>query len=63
MKEIMSVYFDADKTFGLVDHIEKSKQRWYHWYPNTWWAAFATILFVISVLELTQSRQFIYTQF
>jgi alginate O-acetyltransferase complex protein AlgI len=63
MKEIMSVYFDADKTFGLVGHIEKSKQRWYHWYPNTWWAAFATILFVISVLELTQSRQFIYTQF
>jgi D-alanyl-lipoteichoic acid acyltransferase DltB (MBOAT superfamily) len=63
MKEIMSVYFDADKTFGAVSHIKNSKKRWYHWYPNTWWSAFVTILFVISILELTTSRQFIYIQF
>jgi alginate O-acetyltransferase complex protein AlgI len=62
MKEIMSKYFESEN-FGEVRHDFMLRRRWYHWYPNTWWAAFTTVLFVISVLELTQSRQFIYTQF
>ena len=62
MKEIMSKYFESEN-FGVTQHHSVIGRRWYHWYPNTWWAAFTSILFIMSLLELTQSERFIYFQF
>ena len=62
MKEIMSKYFESEN-FGVTQHHSVIGRRWYHWYPNTWWAAFTSILFILSLLELTQSERFIYFQF
>ena len=62
MKEIMSKYFESEN-FGVTQHHSVIGRRWYHWYPNTRWAAFTSILFILSLLELTQSERFIYFQF
>ena len=62
MKKIMSRYYESDN-FGVTKHKSVVGRRWYHWYPNTWWAAFITILFVMSFLQLAQSGQFIYFKF
>ena len=62
-KEIMFEYSEENKKLDALQPSSESKKRWYHWYPNQWWAALAAILFVISILELTNSKGFIYFQF
>ena len=62
MKEIMSKYFEGENV-GVTKHNSVIGRRWYHWYPTTWWAAFTSILFIMSLLELTQGERFIYFQF
>ena len=62
MKEIMSKYFEGENV-GVAQHNSVIGRRWYHWYPNTWWAAFTSILFIMSLLELAQTERFIYFQF
>lgn len=62
MREIMSKYYER-KNFDTKQHNSIVGRRWYHWYPNTWWAALTTILFIMSLLEITNSKQFIYFQF
>ena len=62
MKEIMSKYFEGENV-GVTQHNSVIGRRWYHWYPTTWWAAFTSILFIMSLLELTQGERFIYFQF
>ena len=62
-KEIMFEHSDENKKLDALQQSPESKKRWYHWYPNQWWAALTSLLFIISILELTQSRQFIYFQF
>ena len=67
----IAVFVDGSICFTDVipiagDHVTNdiaSEGRWYHWYPNTWWAAFTVILFIMSFLGLAQSEQFIYFQF
>jgi hypothetical protein len=58
----MSKYYER-KNFDTKQHNLVVGRRWYHWYPNTWWAALTTILFIMSLLEITNSKQFIYFQF
>ena len=58
-KEIMSKYFKSEN-LGEMQHDYVVGGRWCHWCPNTWWAAFTSILFILSLLELTQSERFIY---
>jgi D-alanyl-lipoteichoic acid acyltransferase DltB (MBOAT superfamily) len=58
-KEIMSKYFKSEN-LGEMQHDYVVGRCWYHWCPNTWWAAFTSILFILSLLELTQSERFIY---
>lgn len=63
MKEIMSRCFGEGRETDMERHISESKKHWYHWRPNTWWSAYTTILFVISLMGLTNSGRFIYFQF
>ena len=60
MTKIMSRYYESENIFGTQYN---SISRWYHWYPNIWFAAFTAILFIMSLLELTQTKEFIYFQF
>ena len=62
MSEIMSRFYKIEN-LSASQHGLDTGRRWYHWYPNTWWAAFTAILFIMSLLELTQSGPFIYFQF
>jgi hypothetical protein len=62
ISEIMTSFYKSEN-LRIAQHSLASEDRWYHWYPNTWWAAFTAILFIMSLLGLTQSEQFIYFQF
>ena len=62
-KEIMFGQSDENKKLDALQQSPESKKRWYHWYPNQWWASLAAVLFIISILELTNSKGFIYFQF
>jgi D-alanyl-lipoteichoic acid acyltransferase DltB (MBOAT superfamily) len=62
-KEIMFEHSDENKKLDALQQSPESKKRWYHWYPNQWWAALTALLFIISILELTNSKGFIYFQF
>ena len=59
----MSEQLNEDKKLDALQQSRGSEKRWYYWYPNQWWAALTAILFIVSLLELTQSREFIYFQF
>ena len=63
IREIMSEQLNEDKKPAASQQSRGSEKRWYYWYPNQWWAALTAILFILSLLELTQSREFIYFQF
>jgi alginate O-acetyltransferase complex protein AlgI len=63
IREIMSNYFPQSNKLNNVQQHFTTKQRWYHWQPNLWWAALTAILFIVSLLELTQRSDFIYFQF
>ena len=63
MREIMPLHYSGNKISDALKQDPKSEERWYHWHPNLWWAAFTAVLFITSFLELTQSRGFIYSQF
>jgi len=62
MREIMSKYY-KNEGFSATQYSLEEGRCWYHWHPSTWWAAFTAILFIMSLLEVTQSRPFIYFQF
>ena len=62
-KEIMFEHSDENKKLDPLQQSPESKKRWYHWHPNQLWAALTALLFIICILELTQSREFIYFQF
>jgi alginate O-acetyltransferase complex protein AlgI len=62
MKEIMSKYYER-KYFDTKQYNTVIRMRWYHWHPNTLWAALTAILFIISFLEISNSKHFIYFQF
>ncbi len=59
----MFEHSDENKKLDALQQSPESKKRWYHWYPNQWWAALTALLFIISILELTNSKGFIYFQF
>jgi len=63
LREIMTAHYSENKKSNTLKQPPESERRWYHWRPNMWWAVLTTILFIMSVLELTQSRGFIYLQF
>jgi hypothetical protein len=63
MREIMSKHSTENKKSNSSQQSLDLEKRWYHWQPNHWWAALTAILFIVSLLELTQSREFIYFQF
>ena len=63
MREIMSKHTTENKKSNSSQQSLDLEKRWYHWHPNHWWAALTAILFIVSLLELTQSREFIYFQF
>jgi hypothetical protein len=62
ISEIMTSFYKSEN-LSIARHSLASEGRWYHWHPSTWWAAFTAILFIMSLLELAQSEQFIYFQF
>jgi D-alanyl-lipoteichoic acid acyltransferase DltB (MBOAT superfamily) len=62
MKEIMSKFYES-KLFNTKEYNSVVGRRWYHWHPNTLWAALVTILFIMSLLEISNSKQFIYFLF
>ena len=63
LREIMSAHYRENKKSNVLKQPPESERHWYHWRPNIWWAVLTTILFIMSILELTQSREFIYLQF
>ncbi len=62
-REIMSRYFSANNKSDKSQQSSELESHWYHWYPNQWWAALTAILFIMSLLGLTHSKEFIYFQF
>ncbi len=62
-REVMSRYFSANNNSDGLQQASKSKSHLYHWSPNQWWASLTVILFIMSILGLTQSNTFIYFQF
>jgi alginate O-acetyltransferase complex protein AlgI len=62
-KEIMSRYFTTNTNSDELQQAPKLENYWYHWSPNQWWASLIVVLFIMSLLGLTQSNEFIYFQF
>jgi len=62
-REVMSRYLSSNIKSDKSQQSSALESHWYHWYPNQWWAALVAILFIMSLLGLTHSKEFIYFQF